>query len=501
MMNINQVDEVDWSVTRLPRGVVLNVAGVGWRPFEKPEEVFPDLDRLIKSIIAGSTDHSNVNLQFEELYGELQNKLVQVVNRRDVSFDCRESFFGFAKVSLIRHLKSTIQKYAFTFKRTGVKPPKRGEKPETDGSGPRFEFPQEEPEEHHKITRLELDNDESGVGNMIGEEVDHERMQIREDMSHFISQYLTPIEAMVIRQEIEPNSGAMVYSYIDSKEGKHVGKFKITDAHKAAGLGLEPVAYKRALLRVKDKIKLNWKQHMNDEVTDVQVAENRLCEIFNLQVPSSIDSTIKRRLFTIAARDNNDKVTDEVAQLLQTVGAYVPKQYGDTQSCFGILWESNHRICSVCCVEQTCATKAKNIGLDTIKLSPRLLGTKLTKMPIILPKVEPSPTGIVDPATSLTVHAKSDRDEELLNFLNESLRPVLHRDEIYYRLLDAPNGQSVFAFCVGAPERMMSLRFVNPLPELQKRLRKEERSWVLPEELLVKESIVLINEHIANIVK
>jgi hypothetical protein len=240
-----------------------------------------------------------------------------------------------------------------------------------------------------------------------------------------------------------------------------------------------------------------------DDDSKIRLAELQLCEELGLQVPAHIAPMIKRRLFTIAARDNADKILEnpDLIALLETVGAYVPVKMGDTLRCFGVLWENNHRICSTCGLQESCMISAKNIGLDTIRLSPRLLGTKLIRTPWLLENIEPP---VETDVRSLRVVARSERDEELIDYLNQHFIAVIRKGEIYYQLPDKMKASDTCAFCVGKPEKVMELRFCSPSPEVQTKLTQVKNSkgmpsWVLSDIMPLEEAVALINQHIATI--
>lgn len=488
-----------WRSVPVPQGFVLRMIGLGFRPTDT--DIAGDIDRLIRSIVSPSTDHSNINLHFDEMYGELMLKVAQLLNRQDLFFEDRKKFFGFLKVSLTRHKNTLIQRHAFTMKRTGIKP-KDGEydmtHARTDEHDPHLDDP-------HKPVKISLDDDEHGVSNFFGVDSGREDIETNEVITKFIDDHLTPIEAMVIRQEMEPNDASYTYAFVEHSDGKQGnGKFKIRDLHKAQGLGLELGAYKKILTRVRTKMEPLFKNKTMNENTDLQqirLAELQLCQIFNIQVPGHVDPVIKRRCFTIAARDNFDKVTSDVATLLEAVGAYVPKKHGDTMACFGVLWEANHRSCTLCALEESCKTAATQVGMDKVRIDKKLLGTKATKTPMILPKIEP-PQADEKPKSvaNLTVLASCDRDDEIMSFLNETMVPALHEGEIFYRLPDRA-GKRIF--CVGQPERMMQLRFCNPDDKLKNELVSFGKGpmWTVPDDMSLADVKNLMNVHIANQLK
>jgi len=249
--------EVPALTISVPTNMRFRYCGVGWDPLEDFDALMPDLDRLMKSLIAGSTDRRNVNLHFDNIYGELQAKLASILRRREVVFLTRENFFGMIKVSLGRHVKSLIQKYTFTYKRTGVRPPKKGA--EQEWAEPYIEDTVEEVphEEVQAGGTFSLNQDEIGAENFVGEEAPgFKDMELKEELDFFIRTHLTAVEAKVMRQEIEPNDKAMSLAYHSTANGSR--HFKISDAHKAEGIGMPTYIYKRVLLRIKGKLQKHW---------------------------------------------------------------------------------------------------------------------------------------------------------------------------------------------------------------------------------------------------
>lgn len=498
---IPTTDPHSWQTIKVPRAYVYRMAGLGFRPDD--EDITGDIDRLIKSVIVNSTDESNVSLQFDELRGELMLKLAQILNRRDYFFPDRKAFFGFLKTSLVRHKQTHIQRHVFTHKRTGIKHTKRTEQEQFQETDPHKDFMALE--EAHKPIKIELDDDETGAANFFGTDGGRENQEAMEAINVFIDTYLTPHEAMVLRQEIEPNDAAYTYAYVDHHDGDRQGKFKIREVHKAKGIGLELPSYKKTLASVRQKLESRFKgkcMSENAEDQKVRQAELQLCEIFNMQVPSHVDPMIKRRAFTVAARVNFDKVkmTKGIEALLESVGAYTPKKYGENLGCFGVLWEAGQRTCGLCSIEESCKERTANLGLgkNDVHLSRKLLGATMIRTPLILPKIEPVPEeGTPIDASSLIVYTGTDRDAEILDFLNESMMPVIYEGEIFYRLPD--KGQKRI-FCVGQPERLMKLRFCNPSDKLRSELIAYGHGplWTVADELAVEDVKSLMNKHIAN---
>lgn len=491
-----------WRTVKVPVGLVWRLVGLGFRPTDA--DITGDIDRLVRSIIASSTDHSNVNLQFDEMYGELMLKLAQILSRHDLYFANRGKFFGFLKLALTRHKKTLIQRHVFTEKRTGIKRKSRAkehEEPNVYDPVPRNIYD----DDPRKMVKIELDDDEHGVSNYFGVESGREQVDSIESISQLIDTYLTWIEAGVLRQEMEPNDSAYCYALAEHDETGKNGKFKIRDLHKAQGIGMELHAYKKVLNRCRIKLEpfIKGKSMSDTEIHPDRLAELQLCEIFNIQVPSHVDPLVKKRCFTIAARDNYDKVTAEVAELLERVGANIPKKHGDVLGCFGVLVERGHRACTLCSLEEPCAVEATKVGLarPDFQIDKRLLGTKATKTPMILPRIDPPEAGEKPvKVAALMVLSDCDRDEEIMAFLNESMQPTLHEGEIFYKL---PDKNQKRLFCVGQPERLMQLRFCNPSDKLKSELVPTGKgpAWIVPSDMSLGDAKTLMNEHIANSLK
>jgi hypothetical protein len=235
----------------VPRGTVLTLAGVGWFPHDELGDLMPDIIRLMKAVSSGCTDASNVSLHFDELLGELHAKLAQILRNRTVSFESREKFFGFLKVSFQRHLKSTVQKYALTFKRTGVKPGKPAEERPVSMN--------EHPTDNHS-PQVALDDEDSGAQNFVGaDDGNFGELELSEEIRFFIDTHLTEQEKIVFFQESEPNDKSLQLAFGATKSNRKSRKFKVLDRHKAEGLDMPLHVYKRHLDKIRVKLLEHWK--------------------------------------------------------------------------------------------------------------------------------------------------------------------------------------------------------------------------------------------------
>jgi len=273
MTNLN-IDE-DFSTPRIvvPRGVTFTLAGYGWFPHEDCafevvlEDLMPDIIRLMKSVASGCIDGSNVCLHFDELVSELHLKLAQILRNRAVTFESRERFFGFLKVSFQRHLKSVVQKYALTFKRTGVKPKRPGQEEAKDAHvsvWPNHE-PEEESTEQYGAPQVALDDRATAAHLWLGEvDAKFDELELSDEVRYFITNHLTDDEKLVFFQEAEPNDKAIQLAFSMTTHDRKSRKFRILDRHKAEGLDMPLYAYKRHLDHIREKLEEFWKFNSNE---------------------------------------------------------------------------------------------------------------------------------------------------------------------------------------------------------------------------------------------
>jgi hypothetical protein len=461
--------------------------------------MMPDIERLIMSVVRTYVDPSNPLLHFEDLQSECREKLVRLLENglRDKA-PTRVKFFAFLKAAFKNHIYSHIQKHVFSYKRTGVKPPPRHQQfkqlAETAANAVGDESDPVEDEEHAEgAVRLYLDDPDANV--QVGEPFDEQSIREKEIVDE-LKAVLTPVERLVLDQLLSPNVEAMVYAQVDAYRGKRPESvnFRVNYRHMAEGLGITVDLFQQAMLSIKQKCKNLMSNEDKPETLDqqkVRLAELTLCQVFSVQVPPTIDPVTKRRLFTLIARDQIDKVTPEIANLLTAIGASVPHKLGDQLSCHGVLWQRHHRICMSCGAQDSCKVKA-NLGLGDMTLSPKLLGSKLTRIPVILPNQ--AQESDVEP--SKTVVTQTNRDEEVLTYLSDGFKSVLHMGEVYYKHNERIGDRDKFLFCVGAPGEPMHLRFCNPSEALRASLKLGNRKgWYVPETFTATEVIELIDQH------
>lgn len=447
------------------------------------ESMQADIDKLITTVAYKFTDQSCVFLHTEDLESEGRCALVNVLNKGWLTrAKNRETFFKILKTAISNRLRSLLQQQRFTQKRTGIKPPDRNERRVNFDSYKPNEISLDDPEAHLQVDdsqALERPHSEDA-----GEHLDAEALKAA------ISARCSWFERAVLQQLSEPDLATLCEAELDSLRGKQPDRVKvvITNVHRALAAGdcypemME--LFEKAVLQIQS-ITMSIMEPTTEDA-NFRKAVDRLAEIFNLQVPPNVKPMVLRRMFTICARDNWTKVTAEVEKLLCIVGAAVPKFNKDSMQCLGVLYQKGHRICESCGVKVSCAAQAANLGLTEVTIPLKLLGAKLNRVPILLPKAErnePPPTANI-------------RDMEIVSYLcnQNRFRQVTHQGETYYQPVDFTDKQKLL-FCVGARSIPFRLRFCNPAPSLRKQLVCVNKSYYVPDKATAAEVIAWIDEH------
>jgi hypothetical protein len=479
------------SRTKLPEPFSIDT----WRPgeyrlrlyFDGPkfrpavvEEVYHDVERLIANAARIYTDDSCPELKFDELMAKGRAKFAYMLHYRYlVSTSTRFNFFKCFKAAVANLFRSEVQRYRFTQKRTGVKPPPRGEiwcgqaRPKT------IEICADDPENHIQIPDRP---DPAG------------EREMRELTDDFKSQ-LDPIECCVLDQMLEPNLMSLAYAWNQAHRGSKPGapvRVRITEEALAYGLAYGKESEERKFpLSLFQKTVLSIQRKyarfktMSSEQEQANIRYNvvlaQLAKVFNLQMPP-VEDIVIRRMLTIAARKNIDKVDPQVAQMLEEVGAYVPNTLDKSSnqlSCYGILYSRNDLRCTSCGLRKSCRVKADNLGLLEITLSPELLGAQGTRIPHIEAKGSNRP---VD---------KSVRDMEILVHLDESFQRSEQNGKLFW------SGANHKLFQAQSDQHGLVVRFIGkiPGPALRQRLTHEGKIWYAPSSLSTQETISLIDQH------
>ncbi len=222
-------------------------------------------------------------------------------------------------------------------------------------------------------------------------------------------------------------------------------------------------------------------------------------------MPRSLPALVVRRLFTIAARSQYERVTPEVATLLESVGAVAPtvNQQGNL-TCFGVLYAKNHRICSACRLRVACATKASNHGLDAVALSPKLFHARALVR--TAEACDATTLGLPTTLQAPRPRPASEREDEIRAYLEQHFKRVeCFEEEYYVHKVKRRDNKVKHIVWVGAKPNLTNpdvnpaflVRFCTTAdrPALQKQLIRVGPGYYAPESLPVAELIELIDAH------
>jgi hypothetical protein len=460
------------------------------------DEMYPDIERVIASVAQHYCDSTTPHLHFDELVGEGRLKLAELITRGELDrLVSRYDFFRFFKTSVNNQARSRVQKYRFTEKRTGVKPPPREErfKPVVQGADDH----EEHPPEHHKNVELSLDDEELKLQ---VPQVEQESERDAVDMMEEYDALLTQQERMVMHEMVKAGAETRAYAQYDAMRRRTGEKLhvKIKEEHMAMGLGMyfvdEETGELTADLKQFEKVVLSIRQKitayriMSDDQHDTQARKsariNTLKEVFGLQLPASLDDMVLRRMFTMAARDQyEEKVKDkpQVVEMLIEIGAKPPRLINGKMACFGVLYQKNCRKCNMCDLRDSCALDAANMGLTKIAISPRLLGAKQPRTPAFLPSVGDEP------------RITSTDEAEIVEHLGEVFEKIDKDDATYYYMLVGGKKRR-YVFCIDEVSPLR-LRFLNPGEELKKRLVGKNKTWCPVPDSSLSDVVSMIEQH------
>lgn len=472
--------------------------------FDKPtlrppvySEMLGDMGNIINKVAASYTDQSCTQLNYEELVADCWYKTTQM-NADGLMLRCqtRSEYFAQYKTAISNHVCSLVQKYRFTEKRTGIKPlPKKERfKPENmqlQRSSKPVEISLNDPENDCQVAEIESGDDSS---------------EYRELLEEVMSR-LGETPRMVLRQIIEPNQEALILAGLESEIGRRTGetvRLKLKQEHLAAGIAMDADYFAKVHELIKKKclfMKSQKFQPKDDPRATAAMAT--LVQFFGLQLPRTLDEIIKKRCIAIAARHQASKILNgkgevidkPIVEAMRYLNIPVPELRGDKFRCHGIMFQRHHRICMSCGLKESCEAEAANLELGEITISNKLLGTaRNARVPTIAPSAfrNQLPSAIID-----------SRAEEIVNFLNETFKKVVHIGEICYRHRDRLEGDGKqFILSLGKQAYPFKLRFINPSEELQSSLTHESyqgrggvKSYYLPDSLKAADAINLINLH------
>jgi hypothetical protein len=442
------------------------------------EEMQPDINRLAASIARIRSDQSSYALGQEDLVAECYYKLALLITRdRIESLPNRFEAFKFIKTVFNNHVKSLVSKHRLTLKRGA-----RRTTSEDSGETNEISLNDNTTIAFSNTKNTELSSDDPD-----------QHMQIADPTSNWspeknfiedIAVYLTPIELSVLKEFSEPSERTRFFAEYDSMVGRKSGGSKSTitfsEKNHADGLGLELSHFKKVLRSLREK--LTWIK-MNDADSQ-EIAWNRaiarLEEAFDIQIPKSIEKTIIRRLLTVAAVDQFDKV--ESIQQIQTdlllIGAKIPERRAGVMACYGIMYQKNNRTCIACGLQTACRDEAMNFGLGDITLDSRLLGSKQFRIPVVVAN-SPEPADIL-----------SSRDEEIYNYLRSTFNAQVGTKELIFKHKET-NGVVV----VVQLSPLFEIKIHNPSEVLIPKLMKNGVSYYIPSTISAEDAIQLISEH------
>jgi len=167
------------------------------QPWITPDDLTGDIARLIGIVTTPYVDDSNPMLHSDELHAECRAKLAMILHAGHLNkCPTRAKAFGFIKTALQNHLRSLIQKYVFTEKRTGIK-----SSPKHSKFSERWFDPQPT-----KALCISL-NDQEHHMEVGGLDSAFDKMEFLEELD----QALTPDERDILQRLIQGQGGAMGY--------------------------------------------------------------------------------------------------------------------------------------------------------------------------------------------------------------------------------------------------------------------------------------------------
>lgn len=450
-----------------------------------------DITHLFSTLAAKYVDASCVHLHLDEIVGDTFLKFTKQLSRGYFGrCSNRQKFFAMVRTIANNHIRGLVQRYRFTSKRTGVKPPKKGELPLTQEDLRSF-----------KPVEVSLDDEESLL--QVGEENPDFSHLLEDDLVTEIRATLTPLEELVMDQLSQPNMAALIKAKNDSGIGQSVGssvKVVVKKIHLAEGLGMDISQFLELEQAVMTKINVYMEHEKNpaslQERAKFMAAVTVLCETFDIQLPPFSDRASRgitdvdiRRCMNMAARRDPSKLTEQAKAALIQIGVRVPVSDGLSLACFGSRYNSRAQECQVCSHSEACKTETCSLGLDKVTIHPTLLGIRQARVPTMLLSEQPQ------------MPKPSERNDTILAYLNEAFAKSVVRSDLLYRHQDVPPGvKASFIFAVvthGDYNPDIRLRFCAPSHELSKLLEKRNSAWYLPNNVSAEKAIELIEQHAA----
>ena len=353
---------------------------MGYTPkMEKPyiDEMMEDIYKLAHKNASKYTDNTCYALRFEDIVSEQMVKLVKVLNTKKNGAELsvieaipnRDEAFKFIATCLNNQARGLVIRHRKVKKRIV----------QAQDCNDAFS-------ERTKNCEISIDSEEAAIQL---EGVVDEHGAGAEPFVNDLAPLLTPLELMVIKELNDPSPASRVYMILDHSLGKEQGeqikKYKLKFLHHAKGLGISLDLFKNTVTSIGNKINAMRKNDENPNQPVWNAAVSRLEEFFMVQVPRSMDKTIVRTLFTMASRDQFQRWegNKEVKEDLQYIGAQLPQSRAGLLTCYGVLYQSNNKVCRACSLYDSCGVEAANVGLGDITIDPRILNNRQIRVPII----------------------------------------------------------------------------------------------------------------------
>ena len=442
------------------------------------EEIHSDCARIARNLGKQYCDQSCYALHEDEIAGVVMERLAHLIDRNYLLRDrggnvmTRHNFFRLFTSAANNKIRSLVQKHIFTAKRTGFKPPSRDENGFNEHIHKATMVYLDDPDKHAQVAET------SGAGDL-------EHLQCTKDFKLLLS----GAELLVFNQLAEPNQTSVILATIDAfraEESKR--KIVILDKHHAGGLGMNLAEFSR----LKECLQHKYRRFMSDKKEDTQfnVAVKTLSDFFSVEIPPSVETPVIRRMFTLLARESYERLTDDIKEKLNVVGALIPEMIGNAPNCFGVLFDEKDSSCRRCGVREGCQVKAANHGLGTITLSKNLI--RQNRIPVITaPAIDSEETD--DEPLIL-----SARDEDLYNYLCSQLKRFKYKDEGW--AFTHKNERGFEPVPPNPPiiilNRQGRFRVCKPSRQLIPELTNYKKFYYIPEECDSDEAIALVNLHI-----
>lgn len=164
---------------------------LAFQPWITPDDLVGDIDRLIGILVMPYISDANPFLHRDELQAECWAKFAAILCAGHLNrCPTRAKAFAFVKVVLRNYVMSLVQKYAYTEKRTGVKPP-----PKQRRSSNRWNN-----QEVSKTIITSLDDEDQGV-QVGGNDPSFSRMEFLEELSQMLTEEERLVVDHLIRNE------------------------------------------------------------------------------------------------------------------------------------------------------------------------------------------------------------------------------------------------------------------------------------------------------------